>query len=65
MIHTVKDLGIVNKTEVDVFLKISWLFDDPEDAGNFISGSSAFFLKQLEHLEVRGSCIVKAWFGEF
>ena len=42
MIHTVKDLGIVNKTEVDVFLKISWLFDDPVDVGNLVSGSSAF-----------------------
>ena len=42
MIHTVKDLGIVNKTEVDVFLKISWLFDDPVDVGNLIFGSFAF-----------------------
>ena len=40
MIHTVKDFGIVNKVEIDVFL--SCFFDDPVDVGNLISGSSAF-----------------------
>ena len=42
MIHTVKGFGIVNKAEIDVFLKLSCFFDDPADAGNLISGSSAF-----------------------
>ena len=42
MIHTVKGLGIVNKAEVDVFLDLSFLFNDPADVGNLISGSSAF-----------------------
>ena len=42
VIHTVKGFGIVNKAEVDVFLEISCLFDDPTDVGNLISGSSAF-----------------------
>ena len=41
MIHTVKGFGIVNKAEIDVFLELSWFFDDPEDVGNLISGSSA------------------------
>ena len=41
MIHTVKGFGIVNKTEIDVFLKLSCFFDDPADVGNLISGSSA------------------------
>ena len=41
VIHTVKGfVGIVNKAEVDVFLKLSWFFDDPADVGNLISGSS-------------------------
>ena len=40
VIHTVKGFGIVNKAEVDVFLKLSWFFDDPADVGNLISGSS-------------------------
>ena len=42
VIHTVKGFGIVNKAEVDVFLKLSSFFDDPTDVGNLISGSSAF-----------------------
>ena len=42
MIHTVKGFGLVNKTEVDVFLELSCFFDDPRDVGNLISGSSAF-----------------------
>ena len=42
VIHTVKGFGIVNKAEVDVFLEFSCFFDDPVDAGNLISGSSAF-----------------------
>ena len=42
VIHTVKGFGIVNKAEGDVFLELSWFFGDPVDAGNLISGSSAF-----------------------
>ena len=41
MIHTVKGFRIVDEAEVDVFLEISCFFDDPTDAGNLISGSSA------------------------
>ena len=37
-----KGFGIVNKAEIDVFLELSWFFDDPVDVGNLISGSSAF-----------------------
>ena len=42
MIHTIKGLGIVNKAEIDVFLKLSCFFDDSANVGNLISGSSAF-----------------------
>ena len=42
MIHTVKGFGVVNKTEVDVFLELSCFFYDPKDVGNLISGSSIF-----------------------
>ena len=42
VIHTVKGFGIVNKAEIDVFLKLSYFFDDPADVGNLISSSSAF-----------------------
>ena len=65
VIHTVKGFGIVNKAKVDVFLELSCFFDDPEDIGNLISGSSAFSKNQLEHLEVLGSHIAEAWLGEF
>ena len=40
--HTVKGFGIINKAEIDDFLELSCFFDDPEDVGNMISGSSAF-----------------------
>ena len=42
MIHTVKGFGIVNKAEIDVFLELSFFFDDPAYVANLISGSSAF-----------------------
>ena len=42
VIHTVKGIGIVNKTETDGFLELSYFFHDPADVGNLISGSSAF-----------------------
>ena len=42
VIHRVKDFGVVNEAEIDVFLELSCFFHDPADFGNFISGSSAF-----------------------
>ena len=42
VIHTARWFGIVNKAEADAFLELSCFFDDPEDDGNLISGSSAF-----------------------
>ena len=42
VICTVKDFGIVNKAEIDVFLELSCFFYDPADVGNSISGSCAF-----------------------
>ena len=41
VIHTVKGFGIVNKAEIDVFLKLSCFFYDPADDGNSISGSNS------------------------
>ena len=62
VIYTVKVFSIVN--EADVFLELSCFFDDPTDAGNLISGSSAFS-KTSEHLDVPSSHIVEVWLGEF
>ena len=42
VMHTVKGFGIVNKAEIHVFLERPCFFDDSADAGNLISGSSAF-----------------------
>ena len=63
VIHTVKGFGKVSKAEVDIFLELSYFFNDPADIGNLISGSAAF--SKLEHLEGHSSYSVEAWFGEF
>ena len=47
VIHTVKGFGVVNKAEVDVFLELSYFFNDPMDVGNVISGSSVFSKSSL------------------
>ena len=47
VIHTVKGFSIVNEAKVDVFLELSWFFDDAADVGNLISGSSAFSKSSL------------------
>ena len=31
VVHTVKGFGIDNKAEIDIFLELSFFFDDPED----------------------------------
>ena len=47
VIHTVKGFGIVNKAEVDAFLELFCIFDDPMNVDNLISGSSAFSKSSL------------------
>ena len=47
VIHTVKGFGIVNKAEVDAFLKLFCIFNDPTDVGNLISGSSGMCISRL------------------
>ena len=47
VIHTVKGFAGVNKAKVDIFLELYCFFDDPIDAGNLISGSSAFSKSSL------------------
>ena len=65
MIHTVKDFGVANKAEIDVFQELSCFFDDPADVGNLISHSSAFSKTSLNIWEGHGSRIAEAWLGEF
>ena len=59
-IHTVKGFGIVNEAEVDVFLEFSSFFNDLEDVGNLISGSSAFSKSSwnIGKFRIR---VLKAW----
>ena len=47
VIYTVKDFDIIKEAEVDVFLELSCLFNDPTDVDNLISGSSAFSKSSL------------------
>ena len=48
VIYIIKGCGIVNKAEIDAFLELSCLFNDPTDVGNLVSGSSAFSRSSLK-----------------
>ena len=48
MIHTVKGFGVVDETEVDVFLEFPCFLYDPVNIGNLISGSSSFSESRLD-----------------
>ena len=65
VIHIVKGFGIVNKTEIDVFLEHSCLFDDPADVGNLISGSSAFSKTSLNIWKVMVHILLKPGLENF
>ena len=65
MIHTVKIFGIVNKAEVDVFLELSCFFHDPTDAGNLISGSSAFSKSSLNIWKFMAHILLKTGVENF
>ena len=60
VIHTVKGFGIVNKAEIDVFLKLSCFFHDPVDVGNLISDSSAFSKTSLNVRELTVHFLLKS-----
>ena len=65
VIHTVKSFGIVNKAEIDVFLKLSCFFHDPADVGNLISGSSAFSKTSLNIREFTVNVLLKPGLENF
>ena len=48
MIHTVKGFGVVNETEVDIFLEFPCFLFDPVNVDNLISGSSSFSKPSLD-----------------
>ena len=65
VIHTVKGFGVVNKTEVEVFLELSHFFGDPVDVGNLILGSSAFSKSSLNIWKFRVYVLLKPGLENF
>ena len=59
VIHTVQSFSIVNEAKVDVSQKVSCLFYDPTDVGNFISGSSASSKASLNIWKLSGHVLLK------
>ena len=47
VIHIVKDFSIVSEAEIEVSLEFSCFFYDSKDAGNLITGFSAFLISSL------------------
>ena len=65
VIHIGKGFGIVNKAEIDVFLELSCLFNDPEDVGNLVSGSSAFSKTSLNNWKFMVHVLLKPGLENF
>ena len=65
VVYTVKDFGIVNKAEIDVFLELSCFFNDSTDVGNLISGSSAFSKSSLNIWKFTGHVLLKPGLENF
>ena len=54
-----------SELEVDDFLELSCFFDDPPDAGNLISGSSAFSKSTLNIWKFRVHVLLKPGLENF
>ena len=65
VIHIVKDFGIVNQAEIDVFLELFCFCDDPADVGNLIFGSSAFSKTSLNIWKFTVHVLLKPGFENF
>ena len=63
VIHTVKDFGVINKVELDVFLELFCFFDYPADVGSLISGFSVFSKSSLNIWKFMVHVLLKL--GEF
>ena len=48
VIHTVKDFGIVNKAEIDVFLELSCFFHDPDSLEMRVVNWTRFLKDEIE-----------------
>ena len=65
VINTVKGFGIVNESEVDVFLEFSCFLHDPTNVGNLISGSSAFSKSRLYIWKLSVNTLLKPSLKDF
>ena len=65
VIYTIKGFDIVNKAEVDVFLELSYVSDDPADVDSLVSGSSAFSKTSLNILKVMVYVLLKPGLENF
>ena len=65
VIHTVRGFGIVNKTEIDIFLELPCFFNDPANVCNLISGSSAFSKTSLNVWKVMVHMLLKPGLENF
>ena len=65
VIQIVKDVGIVNKAEVDVFLELSCFFNGLTEVGNLISGSSAFSKSSLNIWKFKVHVLLKPGLENF
>ena len=65
VIYTVKGFGVINKVEVDVLLEFFCFFYDTTDAGNLISGSSAFSKSSLNIWKFTVHILLKLGFENF
>ena len=65
LICTVKHFRIINKVEIVVFLELSYFYYDPTNAGNLISGSSAFSNPGFNIWKFMVHILLKPGTGEF
>ena len=65
VIHTAKSFSVVNEAEGDVFLEFPCFFYDSVNAGNLISGSSAFSKSILNIWKVTVHILLKSGLENF
>ena len=65
VIHTVKEFGIINKAEVDIFLEHFCFFDVPTDVSNLTSGSSTISKSSLNICKFMLHVLLKPGFENF
>ena len=65
VIHIVKDFGVINEAEGDVFLELFCFFSDPTDVGNLISVSTAFSTSNLNIWKFSVQVLLKPCMKDF